>query len=403
MDAADVLGIAIEAARWALLLVGVVFLYATVAAETRLPHWPVRMWDFPRGQIAVLCLVIAVLYPLAAAWEGWRWWDWIVPVVMLGCAVRQFMWIWPYVGPAAEDIHEATVELGDERTLRVVISNVLQQNEQHDLWRRVVNEEDPDLIACAEVDETWAAEIGRAFDETHPHKVVIPQDNMYGMAVWSRLPLEDVEEQRVVQDDVPSIHCNLRLRDNRPVRLHVLHPRPPAPQEGDSSSARDAELIVMARRIEKARGDHDGEEEEGGDNALPTIVCGDMNDVAWSRTTRLFLKVSGLLDPRRGRGLLNSFHAEHWWFRVPLDHVFVSREFRLIDLRRLDYTGSDHFPVLIDLALEPEKQGDQPAHAPEGDDPEDASELVEQQADREANGQENGHVGDNPEAPEGKR
>ena len=401
MDAGELVNFCVEAARWGLLVAGVVFLLGTIAAETRFPHWAIRMCDFPRGQVLVLCLGVAVLYPLAAWRGGMGWFDWAVPVVMVGCAARQFMWIWPYVGPAAEDIHAATVGREDGRSVRVVISNVLEENDKYDLWRRVITAEDPDLIACAEMNERWIDEVGRAFDESHPHQVKIPQDNYYGMAVWSRFPLEGVEDQRIVQDDVPSIHANLRLRDGRLARLHVLHPRPPAPQEGDSSSARDAELIVMARRIEKARSDHDGD--HGGDNALPTIVCGDMNDVAWSRTTRLFLKISGLLDPRRGRGLLNSFHAEHWWFRIPLDHVFVSREFRLIELRRLDYTGSDHFPVLIDLALEPEKQGDQPAHTPEGDDEEDASELIEAQAKGEADGSENGHVGDNAEAPEARR
>jgi endonuclease/exonuclease/phosphatase (EEP) superfamily protein YafD len=88
-------------------------------------------------------------------------------------------------------------------------------------------------------------------------------------------------------------------------------------------------------------------------------LAGDLNDVAWSRTSRQLQQTAALRDPRVGRGLFATFNANlpAGW-RWPLDHVFVSDDFALCALERPGDIGSDHFPLLVDVRLQ--REGSQP-------------------------------------------
>jgi endonuclease/exonuclease/phosphatase (EEP) superfamily protein YafD len=111
------------------------------------------------------------------------------------------------------------------------------------------------------------------------------------------------------------------------------------PGESGDSTDRDAEILLVGKEAKAAK--------------LPVIVAGDLNDVAWSYTTNLFLKVSELLDPRIGRGFYSTYHAHYKLFRWPLDHVFFSSHFYLHNIKRLPSIGSDHFPIFIEVSLMP--------------------------------------------------
>ncbi|HAW61671.1 MAG TPA: endonuclease, partial [Pseudomonas sp.] len=90
----------------------------------------------------------------------------------------------------------------------------------------------------------------------------------------------------------------------------------------------------------------------------------------------LFRKISGLLDPRVGRGMYNTFHAHHWFLRWPLDHFFHSAHFRFVRLLRLPDIGSDHFPVFIELQYDPTHTEEQQGLEADRDDQRQAAETI---------------------------
>ncbi len=325
-----------------LALLTAVLVLCTVLPMWRREAWWVRGWDFPRLQLGVFALL------MVAAQLAWL--DLHTPagaamlLATLACAGYQAWWIIPYTPLHRHEVGAATAGRGEADRLRIMCANVLMTNHDSAALLALVAENRPDVLVTLESDAWWQARLD-ALGADYPHRLQCPLDNLYGMHLYSRLPLSDAKVQFLVQPQVPSMHACVALRSGRSVRLHFLHPAPPSPTENPGSGERDAELLVVGRSV--------------ADADMPVVVAGDLNDVAWSATTRLFRRVSGLLDPRIGRGLFNTFHARWWFVRWPLDHMFVSAHFRLVAMRRLPAFGSDHFPVLVELDCEPQREPDQ--------------------------------------------
>lgn len=308
---------------------------ATVVPLVRSEFWAVRVFDFPRLQITVSFMFVFVSYVLVR--EDPSLADNLFLATLALCLGHQLWRMWPYT-----PLHHAQVkwiETQDaERSLSVLISNVLMTNRESGKLLGLIRKLDPDIVMVVETDRWWEEQL-RDLERSHPHVLKRPQDNTYGMLLYSRLPLVDPQIRFLVQDDVPSIHAGVQLPSGDVVRLRGVHPRPPAPGESTRSTERDAELLIVAKELK-------GED-------LPTVVVGDLNDVAWSRTNDLFQKVSRLLDPRIGRGFFSTFNANWPMIRFPLDHAFVSQHFCLAAFKVLPHVGSDHFPVFVRLTLSP--------------------------------------------------
>jgi endonuclease/exonuclease/phosphatase (EEP) superfamily protein YafD len=334
------------------MLLTVASLVATVLPLLRATAWWIRVFDFPRLQIVAVTL-LTMLGAVLLGWHLLPGWGGVAALVLLAAAVvYQFFRIIPYTRLVKKQVGDSTLQDG-KRHLSLVMMNVLQFNKQGQKALQVLQQADADIIMAVETDQWWYEQL-KPLEATHPHTCHEPLDNTYGLLFFSRLKLDSCQIKYLLDDDVPSLHARVQLADGRTwVQVYGLHPKPPAPAESKTSTKRDAELLLVGKAIDK--------------KDEPTIVFGDMNDVAWSHTSELFRRISGLMDPRVGRGLLPTFHADHYLLRWPLDHVFVSAHFKVDDMERLPYVGSDHFPIYIKLSYEPHDKEEQEENCEEAD------------------------------------
>ncbi len=296
-------------------------------------EWWFRGADFPRLQILALGFVAFILLIF---WQTpWSLPREIILTGLIAALAYQLKMVLPYTFIWKKQVAQVRPEQLDEsRQISIIVSNVLTPNTQYHLLVEQIAKHKPDLVLTLETDQAWQKALS-VIEADYPYRVPVPLDNLYGMHLYSKLKLKDIDVKFILSNEIPSIHCTVILPSGQPVSLYCLHPKPPSPTEAKDSTLRDAELLIVGDQIK--------------DLDESCIVMGDLNDVAWSRTTRLFQRISGLLDPRVGRKYVNTFHANYWFLRWSLDHVFHSNDFALVKMERLPYIGSDHFPVHVIL------------------------------------------------------
>lgn len=315
----------------------IIVILFTLIPLIRHDFWIFRVFEYPRLQKMVLNVVLIVLnlwfFPTLLLHK-------IVFIALILNIAYLIYQISPFTILGKKQIVSARKPNNDQN-LSLLIANVYQDNRQSESYLDLIDKCNPDVVLMVETNQWWQDKMD-VIGENYPNQLKMPLENTYGMIFYSRLELRDGQINFLVEDDIPSIQVEVKLNSGQWVRLYCLHPQPPVPQENPRSTERDKEILLVAKMAKECN--------------LPVVVMGDLNDVAWSYTTELFGKVSGLLDPRRGRGFFNSFHAKYFFLRFPLDHIFCSSDFTLSGIKRMDSSGSDHFPMCVNLQYDPKSE-----------------------------------------------
>jgi endonuclease/exonuclease/phosphatase (EEP) superfamily protein YafD len=219
--------------------------------------------------------------------------------------------------------------------VRIMLANVYMRNHEYATFLAAVREERPDVLVVQEMTRAWLRELEPLRAE-YPFVNALPNSGGSGMAVFSRLPMTDAE---VLAFYGPSYMPGMLVRlvvDDRPFTLLALHP--PTPTRSDKFARRNVQLAAAAARIRATDG--------------PRVLVGDLNVTPWSPYFADLVRDSGLEDARVGAGIWTTWPMPMPWpLRIPIDHCLTGGGVRVEAFRTGPPVGSDHRPIVVDLAI----------------------------------------------------
>jgi endonuclease/exonuclease/phosphatase (EEP) superfamily protein YafD len=220
---------------------------------------------------------------------------------------------------------------GGRAMLRIVSANLLHTNTDYDRAVRALSALDAGVVVTCEVTPQARAAL-RALEAQFPHVLDTCRPNgLYGIAIFSRFPLT-LRSRGEGGDSMPR-HLAVDLDvGGRIIALVAIHPTNPLWL--DSAHRIPGEFAATAALCRAAPAE--------------LVLIGDCNIAGWSHWARLLESEAGVGNDRRIR--------PSWprWLpapiRLPLDHVWVRGRVQLAAARLGKPLGSDHLPLIADLA-----------------------------------------------------
>jgi len=288
-------------------------------------HWVFRVAEFVKLQVLAVQVLV---FTLAFFIVEHTLFFWILQALQLGFIIFHIYILMRYTKFWRTQKQQLSDKASDK--IKIISCNVFQFNTEYERFIQLIREEQPDAFLTAESNKDWEMAM-ETLEKDYPHHAKVGLENTYGMHFYTKLKVNKLQVHYFVADDLPSIEAELETKDGHRFVFFGVHPPPPSPTEEENSKERDGDLLSVAKKVR--------------DYKLPVLVTGDFNNVAWARSSILFKKTSKLIDARIGRGILATFHANYWFFRVPLDLLFHSPSIFIDKLFIYPSVGSDHFPI----------------------------------------------------------
>jgi endonuclease/exonuclease/phosphatase (EEP) superfamily protein YafD len=216
--------------------------------------------------------------------------------------------------------------------LTLLHTNILAGNRNAGPLLAHIERERPDVVFIQELTDDHV-QLLDSLTKTYPYQLSEPHSDPFGIGVWSKLPFRSATVVESPPLGLPSLDVIVEF-DGSPLRLLSTHPVPPVGRGTSAERNRQLEFIAaLARQQDRS-----------------TVVIGDLNITPWAAHYKAFENQSRLRNAQRGHGIKPTWPLFLPLAMIPIDHALTSADLVATDVRTLRPVGSDHLPLLVDIA-----------------------------------------------------
>lgn len=217
--------------------------------------------------------------------------------------------------------------------LKILHSNVNTANIHYQQLIGLIKQENPDIVVVQEASSIWINQLA-SIKNIYPYKKAVPRNDNFGIAMFSKYSLDEIQEIYWGTSNLPSLKANFTI-SGQSVTLITSHPLPPISNEFYIS--RNTQLNEIAKASKKV--------------SKPLILIGDLNVTMWSTDYEVLERGTGLRNARKGFGILATWSTNLPFMMIPIDHCLLSSEFKVDSINTAQDVGSDHLPLVVTLRL----------------------------------------------------
>ena len=222
--------------------------------------------------------------------------------------------------------------------------------------KKFINDENPDILCIQEYSETANVDL-----RVYKHKFIFMQGNKIktGQAIFSKYPIVDNGNIEFPESDNLIVYADIR-KGKDTIRVYNMHLQsikisPDVTEiESNVETINQKKSEIVFKRIGKAFTKQQVQAEilmkHKKECHYPMIICGDMNNSAFSYVYR---SIKGELNDcfeEAGKGFGETYNFKYYPARI--DYIFTDKSMKVKSFQNFpEFKNSDHYPIVALLSL----------------------------------------------------